>query len=98
MLVEILLKTSKRPPDGFRVAQVGHGIGDGVVIFQAEQRGELFLVEFFHAHGDIVLEDEVQEGLLLVAKVTADAALSVGGSFAPRDGRACIGDVGEHVE
>ena len=46
-------------------AEVGHGVGDGVVIFQPQQRVQFGLFQFLHAFGDVVLEDEVEEGLLL---------------------------------
>ena len=54
LLIEILLKAREDLPDLFRPAQIGHGVGDGVVVFEAEQRRQLLLVEFLHAFAHIV--------------------------------------------
>ena len=45
-LIEELLKLGKDTPNLFRFAQIGHGVGDRVVILQPEQRSEFLLVEF----------------------------------------------------
>ena len=63
--VEIFLESGKDFGGFLRLAaQVGNGIGDGVVVFQTEQRVQFALVQFLHAFGDVVLEDEIEEGLL----------------------------------
>jgi hypothetical protein len=41
------------------LSEVGRGVGDRVVVFQAEQRSQLFPVEFFHTLGHIVRQNEV---------------------------------------
>ena len=45
LLIQVLLKARKDSPDLLRPAQLGYGVGDGVVVFEAEQRRQLFLVE-----------------------------------------------------
>jgi hypothetical protein len=50
--------------DVFGAAQIGHGVGNGV-ISEAQEGSELFLVEFLHADLHVVLKDEVEEDLLL---------------------------------
>lgn len=36
LLIQILLETGKERPDFFRPAQIGHGIGDGVMILEPQ--------------------------------------------------------------
>lgn len=60
-LIEILLEPREHLSDQLRRAEVGHGIGEGVVIFEAQQRGQLVLVQFLRAHVDVVVEDEIDE-------------------------------------
>ncbi len=67
-------------------AEIGYGIRKGVVVLEQEQRGELFLIEFFHAHRDVMLEDEIEEGLLLGAESVADLKARVGGAVLAHDG------------
>ena len=38
-LVEILLETGEDLADFFGAAEVGNGVGDGIVVFEAEQGG-----------------------------------------------------------
>lgn len=52
--VEILLETGEDLADGLWWAEVGHGVGDGVVILQAQERGQLGLVQFLDTDGDVV--------------------------------------------
>ena len=52
--IQIPLKTCEHLADFVWLAEVGHGVGDGIVIFQAEQWGELSLVQFLNAYGDVV--------------------------------------------
>src|SRR6266404_4370476 len=77
LLVEILLETGEEFSDLFGLAEVGDGVGDGVVVFEAEQGGEFALVEFFDSDGDIVGEDEIEEELLFGGElgVVLDSAL-----------------------
>ena len=58
----------RRPPDFLRLAEVGHGVGNGVVVFEPEQRGQFLLVQLLHAHGDVMGQDEVEEHLLFGAE------------------------------
>ncbi len=52
-LVEVFLESGEDVSDLFRAAQIRHGVGDGIVVLQPEQRGQLLLVQFLHAHLDI---------------------------------------------
>ena len=47
-LVEGLLKACESFADFGGLAEVGDGVGEGVVVFQAQERGEFFLIEFFY--------------------------------------------------
>lgn len=49
-LIKILLKPNEDLVDLVGWAEVGHSIGNGVVVFQPQQRRELVRREFFHAH------------------------------------------------
>ena len=60
--IEVLLKRPEDLPDIW--TQIRHGIGDRVVVLQAQQRRQLLLVELLDADADIVLEDEIEKGLL----------------------------------
>ncbi len=44
--VQILLKVYKHPADFFRSTQIGERISNRVVVFQLQQRRELFLRQF----------------------------------------------------
>ena len=68
LLVQILLEAAEHLADLFRPAKVGDGIGDGIVVFQAQQRTQLLHIKLFDADIDVVREDEIQESLLLYAK------------------------------
>lgn len=78
-LIQILLKTGENFPDLLGLAQVGHGVGDGVMIFEAEQRCQFLLIEFLHANADVMLEDEIEEHLLLGVKLRVDVDAGLGG-------------------
>ena len=43
LLVEVLLETGENGPELFRSAQVGHGAGDGVAVFELQLRGDASL-------------------------------------------------------
>ena len=49
--------------DLIRPAEVGHGIGNGVVVFEPEQRRELFLIEFLDTNAHVMGQHEVEEDL-----------------------------------
>lgn len=70
--IQILLKPGKHFTDLLGFAQVGHGVGQGVAVFEPEQRGELVGVQFVDAALDVVREDEVEEDLLAGVEVTYD--------------------------
>ena len=48
-LVKILLKACKDLADFFRLAEICHGVGQGVVVFEFEQRREFVAVQFVDA-------------------------------------------------
>ena len=85
LLVEILLEARERPADLFRLAEVGQRVGDGVVVSEPEQRRELPLLQFLDAHGDVMLEDEIEERPLLGVEGGVDVdPRMVGALFARR--------------
>jgi len=53
-LVEILLEGREDSSDFVGLAEVCHGVGNGVVVIEPEQRRELFLIEFFHADAHVM--------------------------------------------
>ena len=64
-MVEILLEAHEDFPDLVGPAKVGHGIGNGVVVFEPEQRRELLLIEFLDADTHVMGQHEVEKDLLL---------------------------------
>jgi hypothetical protein len=66
------LKSREDFADLIRLAEVGHGVSDGIVVFEAEQWRQLFLIKFFHSDVDVMREHEVEEDLLLAVKAGAD--------------------------
>jgi hypothetical protein len=48
------------------------GVGDGIVIFQTEQRVQFALLQFLHAFRDVVLEYEIEKRLLFGVEVGVD--------------------------
>ena len=90
LLVQKLLEAGKNPADLFGLSEIGHGVGDGVVVFQMEQRRQLFLVELIHADVHIMRQHEAKEGLLLRVEIGADADLGSGSAFLARQGRQCM--------
>ena len=67
------------------MTQVGNGIGDGVVVFEPEQWSQLLRFQLLDAHGDVVLQDEVEEHLLFGAELGVDVGPSIGGTDFPGD-------------
>lgn len=57
------------------LAEIGHGIGDGVVVLEMQQGHELVLIKFFHSDADIVREHDVEKDLLLAVEMRADVEL-----------------------
>ena len=53
-LIQVLLEACKDSPDFLGLAEVGHGVGDRVMVFEPKQRRELFMVEFFHSDAHVV--------------------------------------------
>ena len=53
-LVEEFLETGKNEANFLWLAEVGHRVGDGVVVFKTKQGRELFLVEFLDAFAHIM--------------------------------------------
>jgi len=65
LLIQVFLKPDEHLANLVRSAEVGNGVGDGVVVFQAEQRCQFFLIEFFHTDAHVMRQHEIEEGLLL---------------------------------
>ena len=96
--VQVFLKPRKNPPDLFRLAQVCHGIGNGIVVFEPEQRRELFLIEFLDTNAHVMGQHEVEKDLLLAVKTGADYHLSLRGTVLAGERWQGVGDVRQHVE
>jgi hypothetical protein len=47
LLIQVFLEHNEHLADLIRSAESGDSVGNGVVVFQAEQRRWFFLVEFF---------------------------------------------------
>ena len=84
---EIPLETGEHFADFIGLAQVGHGVGNGVVIFQPQQRRQFGLIQFLHADGDVVRQDEIKERLLLGVELGIDMHPRLVGPRRPRDRR-----------
>ena len=76
-LVEVLLEPTENLPNLFRSAQVGYGVGDGIVVLEFQQRRKLFLVQFLHADFDVLGKYKVEEDLLLGVEMGADYTLAL---------------------
>jgi hypothetical protein len=100
LLIQVFLKTSEHFANLLRFAKVGHGIGNRVVVFQAQQRRQLFLVEFFYADGNVVLESTKSRKtccwLLKIVLICTAIGRAARSSRVTRFQR--ISDMGEHVE
>lgn len=71
--VEILLKLGERPANLVRLAaEVGYGIGDGVMVFEAKERSQFLLIQFLHSHAHVMGKNKVEEYLQLAIKVLRD--------------------------
>ncbi len=55
--VEEFLESGEHLPDLVRRSEVRHGVGDGVVVFELQQRAEFFLIEFLNANRDVKAEN-----------------------------------------
>jgi hypothetical protein len=62
-LIKALLKPHEHLPDVVGPAQLGHGVGEGLV-FEFQELGQFFEVQFADAAFDVVVQDEVEELLL----------------------------------
>jgi hypothetical protein len=64
VLIKKLLEACKNLPNFFRFSKISHGVCNGIVIFQAEQRSQFFLIEFIDADAHVVRQNEIEEELL----------------------------------
>ena len=78
-MIEVALKTRKHLADLLGAAEVGDGVGDGVVVAQPKKWGEFVLVEFLDADLDVLGQHEVEKGLLLGIEIGVDGDFGVGG-------------------
>ena len=97
-LIQIFLKAGKYLANILRPAEIGHGIGDCVVVSQLEQRSEFFLVEFPDADAHVMREHEVEKHPLPAVEVRADLHLRLRRAIFARERRQRVGDMREHVE
>ena len=87
------MKTRKDSADFVGLAEIRHGIGDGIVIFEPEQRRELFLIEFLDANAHVVRQHEVEEDLLPAVEARADNDLCFLRAFLAGESGKRVGDV-----
>src|ERR1039457_4865019 len=80
-LVEVLLKAGENVADLFRSAQVGPGVGDGVVVLQFQQGRQLSAVQLLDANLDVLRQHEPEEDPLLRGEAGAHGELGARGSF-----------------
>jgi hypothetical protein len=98
LLIKKLLEADKHLADLFRHTKIGHSIGDGVVIFQAEQRTQFCLIELIHTTADVMRQNKIEEHLLFCVKASIDDRPGLGSSFLASQRRQGVSHVGEHVE
>lgn len=80
-MIQIPLEARKDSADLFWLSQLDDGISNGVVVFEIEQRYELFLVEFIYADLHVMREHKVEKCLLLAVELGGNRALRVGRPF-----------------
>ena len=97
-LIQILLESREDFANLFGLSQVGHGIGDGIVVFEPQQGRELILRQFFHPHLHVLRQHEIEKGLLPAVEVGADLHPGLLRPLLARERRKSIGDVSQHVE
>ena len=78
-LIKVFLKAREEAADFSGRAEVGNGVGDGVVL-QLDQGRELGLVQFAYTYLDVLRQNEVQESLLLGIAVRVDSGLGLAGA------------------
>ena len=66
------LKPAENTGDLRGFPEIGHGIGDGVVIAQPQQRCKFLVREFIHACIHVVREHKLEEHLRLAVEARAD--------------------------
>ena len=98
MLVQVLLEADEDLPDVFRLSQICQGIGDGIMVSEAEQRGQFFLIQLLHADADVVREHEIKESLLFTVEMRADGNPCSVGTLLAMEWRERIGHVRKYVK
>lgn len=78
--VKIALKACKELADFFRLAQISHGLGDGVLIAEPQQRGGLLLTQLLNAAAHVVLQHEIETQLLPAAAAGVDGEAGLPGA------------------
>jgi hypothetical protein len=97
-LIQILLESCTELPNLLRFPQVGHGAGNGVVVFKFLQGREFLLREFLDADFYILRQHEIKTGLLLIAEVRTDSHLGLFRPFLACEHWQSIRDMRYHVE
>ena len=92
------LKPGEYVTNLFRCAQIGHRVGDGIVISEPQQRSEFVLIQLLHAHTHVVPQDEVEERPLFGVERSVDVSIRACGPHLTRDGWFGIGHVRKLVE
>jgi hypothetical protein len=81
LLIKEPLEADEHLADLLGPSEIGHGVGDRVVIFKVKQRRQFLLIEFIHADVDVMRQNKVEKNLLLGVKPAADNDLGLGGPF-----------------
>jgi len=95
--VQVPLEPAEHPADFIRFSQVGHGVGDGVMIFQPEQGSEFGLIQFLDTDTDVVTEHEIQKNLLFVVEVVANLDFGFAGALFSTQRRQSVGHVSQYI-
>ena len=97
-LVEVFLKSGEDVSDFFRPAQVGHGVGYGIVALQLQQRSQFFLIEFLNTDLDVLRKHKIEEDLLYGVEACSDLSFCVRGPLRAGECGQGGGDVGQHID
>jgi len=97
-LVEVFLKAGEDVADFVGLAEVGHGVGNRVVLLEPEQGCQFLLVELLHADGDVVGEDKIEEHMLFGAETGVDIDPRVGRANLTTERGHGVGHMRQNIE
>jgi hypothetical protein len=68
LLIQKPLEANENLANLFGSSEIGHGVGNRVMVFQTEQRSQFFLIEFIDANVHVMRQYEIEEHALLGVK------------------------------